>query len=92
MVAERPHNAEPPPLETTVLWMEERLETMEGHLAGINTTLSNHMTEYQAAFRILGVRIQGLTWALGVMAGLIFLIVGALLSIAVRAVFLVPGR
>ena len=80
-----------PPLETTVLWMEERPETMESHLAGINTTLSNHMTEYQAAFRILDVRIQGLVWAVGVLAGLVFLIVGAPLSIAVRAAFLVPG-
>ena len=81
----------PPPLETSVAWIEERMEAVESSLKGIDTTLTNHMTEYKAAFTVLGGRIGALTWVVGMQAAVTVMIIGALLSVAVLSVFKLAG-
>ena len=72
---------EPPPVATSLMWIEERLEAVEGHINDINLTIGNHMTEYKAEFRVVGVQIRALTWVIGIVSSIMVLTVGALLAI-----------
>ena len=39
------------------IMVQERLEGVEGHINDVNVTLSNHMTEYKAEFRVAGAQV-----------------------------------
>ena len=43
------------------------------------------MTEHKAEFRVVGVQVRVLTWAIGLIASIMVLTVGALVALAVRA-------
>ena len=57
-----------------------RMENVEGHFDTFDTTLNNHMTDYDR--KLTGVK-QALGWAFWVLFGLFMVAFGGLLGIAI---------
>jgi len=85
-----------------ILWLEERVEGVEDAMNSINVTLNNHMTEYKRNFELLEANVSGsfdlmnerigtlssTFWkVIGILSALLFLVVGALVGIAVSSIW-----
>ncbi len=77
--------------EERLAWVDDRLESIEGTLAAMDTTLNNHMNDYVAklaevmsevrlAKEVGIVRADALGWQFKVVTGLLFLVIGALIT------------
>ena len=55
-------------------------------MSDINATLSNHMTEYRAEFRVVGDRLRVVFWALGLIAAVVIMAIGSLLAVMVAEI------